>query len=49
MSVVLVRWILAMSDGETESTFGGVSEGAGLGCLCGGVSKGAGLVSLVGG
>ena len=46
---ISVRFILTMSDGERDSTFGGVSEGAGLGCLEGGVTKGVGLGYLVGG
>ena len=33
MSRISVRYILSMPDGETESTFSGVAEGAGLGCL----------------
>ena len=45
----LCRCILAMSDGETESTLVGAVDGAGLGCLEGGVSKGAGLGYFVGG
>ena len=36
MYVISVRCILAMSDGETESTFSGVEEGARFGCLEGG-------------
>ena len=36
ISGISVRCILAMSDEETESYFGGVSEGTGVGCLEGG-------------
>ena len=43
MSGRLCRCILAMSDGETESTLVGAVDGAGLGCLEGGVAKGAGI------
>ena len=47
MSGTSVRCILYMLDGDTESTFGGVAEGAGIGWLEGGVIKGAGLRCLV--
>ena len=36
MSGISVRRILSMSDGETESSFGGVAKGEGLGFLEGG-------------
>ena len=49
MAGISVRCILDISNGETESTFDGVSKGAGLVCLDGGVYEGAGRVSLVGG
>ena len=49
MPGILVRCILAMSDGESKSTFCGVAEGASIVCLDGGITKVAGLVSLVGG
>ena len=47
VSGISCRCILAMSDGETESTLVVVVEGAGLGWLVGGVSDGAGLGYLV--
>ena len=49
MSGILCRCILAMLDGEMESTLVRVVEGAGLGCLEGVISNRAGLGSLVGG
>ena len=47
MSGILCRCILAMLDGEMESTLVRVVEGAGLGCLEGVISNRAGLGSLV--
>ena len=47
MSGILCRCILAMVDGDVESTLVGDVEGAGLGFLEGVISKRAGLGSLV--
>ena len=47
ISGIYARCILVMSGGETESTFGGIGEGAGLGYLGGGVAKGSGIGYLV--
>ena len=49
MSGMSCRYILAISDGETESTLSGTVNGEGLGCLGGGDSEGAGLGYSVGG
>ena len=49
-SKMVCRCILAMLEGENESTLGGTVDGEGLGCLGGGESEEAGLgVFVVGG
>ena len=49
ISGISCRCILEMSYGETESTLGGVVEGASLGWLEGGVTNRVGMGYLVGG
>ena len=47
MSGIYFRCVFAISDGETKSTFGGISKVAGPRCLEGGVAKVAGIGCLV--